>query len=500
VKWIALSWIVLVLAGAGPFMPWARRPLPRLAAALACLAALTVSLAYLVGSAIDPHFTASDKTTMLSEELFVAVWWLLVARCAIAAGQIALRVEHRQHSSRLASDLAAAIVYLGAMIAILDLAFGVSVTGLIATSGIIAIVLGLALQSTLGDLFSGIAIGIDRPFKVGDVVMIEGAVEGRVVDTNWRSTRVATATNDIATVPNSVVAKSRITNRSVPSESHMGSAKIVLDPAVPPIKALAMLRASVLNAQLVSENPPPVVACTDLSGDGATYEINFSAPLPLLVDARSDLLHQVSRHARYNGIAFARGNGAPITPVAPPDAVGLLDDILILESVRGDDRVGLAANLARREGETGVALFTQGGSVASLFVIAKGVFEVSRDDAYGRRRIGTLGPGEFFGELSLLMGTANAATVTALTPFVAYELTKTMIAPLLESNPDLLHSLENAASRVQALLDRTVAAQAGSETLENGNVLDRIRTFFGVRDRLPPQREVATAQSQIAID
>ena len=183
-KWIALSWIVLVLAGLGPFMPWAHRPLPRLAAALACLAALTLSLGYLVGSAIDPHFTSSDSTTVLSEKLFVALWWLLVARCAIAVGQIALRVDRRHHSSRLASDLATAIVYLGAIIAILDLAFGVSVTGLIATSGIIAIVLGLALQRTLGDLFSGIAIGIDRPFKVGDVVMIEGAVEGRVVDTN----------------------------------------------------------------------------------------------------------------------------------------------------------------------------------------------------------------------------------------------------------------------------------------------------------------------------
>jgi hypothetical protein len=65
VKWIALSWIVLVLAGVGPFMPWARRPLPRLAATLACLAALTLSLAYLVGSAIEPHFTADDKTIVL---------------------------------------------------------------------------------------------------------------------------------------------------------------------------------------------------------------------------------------------------------------------------------------------------------------------------------------------------------------------------------------------------------------------------------------------------
>jgi CRP-like cAMP-binding protein len=221
----------------------------------------------------------------------------------------------------------------------------------------------------------------------------------------------------------------------------------------------------------------------------------------LLVDARSDLLHQVSRHARYNGIAFARGNGAPITPVAPPDPLGLLNDILILEAVRGDDRVGLASSLVGREGKAGDTLFTQGGVLASLFVIAKGAFEVMRDDGqHGRRRIGTIGPGDFVGEFALLTGAPHAATVTALTPFVAYELTKNMIAPLLESNPDLLHALENAASRVQASLERTVAAQAGPGMPASAHVLDRIRTFFGVRDRLPAQHEVAAIRPQVAID
>jgi small-conductance mechanosensitive channel/CRP-like cAMP-binding protein len=500
VKWIALSWIILTFAVVSPFMPWSRQPWLRLSAALVCLAALTFSQMYLVGSPLDPHFDTDDKTVALSEKLFVAIWWLLVARSAVAAGQIALGINHQHHSARLAADLAAAIVYLGAVIAILDLGFGISVTGLIATSGIIAIVLGLALQSTLGDLFSGIAIGIDQPFKVGDVVLIEGAVEGRVVETNWRSTRVATATNDIATVPNSVVAKARITNRSVPSESHMGTAKIVLDPAVRPSKAIAMLRASVLNAKLVSENPPPIVACTELSGDGATYEIDFSAPLPLLVDARSDLLHQVSRHAHYNGVAFARGGGAPITPAKAPDALALLDDILVLDAVRGKDRAGLAAALARREGDPGVALFTQGGSVASLFVIANGAFEVTRESEGERRRLGTIGPGEFIGELALLMGMPNVATVTALTHFVVYELTKDMIAPLLETNPDLLHALQGGAARSQALLERHVAAQACPKMSTASLAVERIRAFFGLKERISVLRHGDPAGLPIGTD
>jgi hypothetical protein len=86
-----------------------------------------------------------------------------------------------------------------------------------------------------------------------------------------------------------------------------------------------------------------------------------------------------------------------------------------------------------------------------------------------------------------------------LTPFVAYELTKNMMAPLLESNPDLLHSLEKAASRVQALLERTVAAQACPGMLESNHMLDRIRTFFG-GERLPAQHGVAAVRPEIAVD
>ena len=470
------------LSGAGSALPWAHRLWLRLLWSFCCIGALSFALAPLVGSAIHPHFAPEDDASAFFEKLFVAAWWLLVASSAIAGGQIALRINRQHHAPRLIADLAAAAIYLGAMLAILDLAFGVSVTGLVATSGIIAIVLGLALQNTLGDLFSGIAIGIDRPFNVGDLILIEGSVEGRVVETNWRSTRIATANNDIATVPNSVVAKSRITNRSVPSEAHMRTVKIVVDPTVPPAKAIALLRASAFNATLISPTPPLTVSCTELRGDGVTYEINFSAPLSILDDARSDLLQQVARHARYNGVALASQNGAPIIPVVAPDVLQLVSDTLIFQALSVEDRIALTSNLVERRGQTGEAIFTQGGSAASLFMIARGAFDVTRDAGGGPRGLGTLGPGDYFGELSLLTGTANAATITALTPFLTYEVTKAMVAPFLERNPDLLHALEDAASKAQALLERGIAAQASPGGVSNIKLIDRIRAFFAIEE------------------
>ena len=94
--------------------------------------------------------------------------------------------------------------------------FALPVTGVVATSGIVAIVLGLALQNTLADVFAGIAVGSEGPFRVGDRIQLNDNLEGVVVQVNWRSIRIQTDGDDIAIIPNSVVAKAAIVNRSFP--------------------------------------------------------------------------------------------------------------------------------------------------------------------------------------------------------------------------------------------------------------------------------------------
>ena len=94
--------------------------------------------------------------------------------------------------------------------------------------------------------------------------------------------------------------------------------------------------------------------------------------------------------------------------------------------------------------------------------------------------------------------------MAALTPFLVYEVTKAMIAPLLERNPDLLRALEGAASRAQALLERTIAAQACPSIVLRSHLSDRIRAFFSVKDnvREPPVSKLHRpfAASRVAID
>jgi len=136
---------------------------------------------------------------------------------------------------RLLQDLVVGIIYLGASLSVIAYVFRVPVGTLIATSGVFAIVLGLALQSTLNDVFSGVALNLGRPYTVGDWIVLEDGVQGRVIETNWRSIHLLNPTNDVIIVPNSTMAKRRLTNLTSPDEAHGVTIRIRLLPTLPPV-------------------------------------------------------------------------------------------------------------------------------------------------------------------------------------------------------------------------------------------------------------------------
>ena len=135
--------------------------------------------------------------------------------------RLLLLLQNRSRETQILSDLVGAAIYVATELAVVDTVFAVPVGGFIATSGVIAVVIGLALQSTLSDVFSGIAIDIERPYRAGDVLSVEGGVEGRVREVNWRSTLIATGNGDVAVVPNSVMAKARLVNHINPRSAPM---------------------------------------------------------------------------------------------------------------------------------------------------------------------------------------------------------------------------------------------------------------------------------------
>src|SRR6201995_1072450 len=111
----------------------------------------------------------------------------------------------------LFEDVFGAVVFLAAIVAALGFVLELPVRGLVATSGALAIVLGLAIHSTLSDVFAGIVLNTAEPYSVGDWVIIDD-VEGKVIEMNWRATHLLTGQGNTLIVPNAVASKAKISN------------------------------------------------------------------------------------------------------------------------------------------------------------------------------------------------------------------------------------------------------------------------------------------------
>lgn len=102
------------------------------------------------------------------------------------------------------------------VLSVINLAFNINVTSMIATSALLSIVLGLALQETLGNIMAGVTISITPSFEIGDWVEIKGnpSILGQVEEIHWRAVVVKTLTNEIVTIPNKIIVGSSVANLS----------------------------------------------------------------------------------------------------------------------------------------------------------------------------------------------------------------------------------------------------------------------------------------------
>ncbi len=437
--------------------------------------ALTLLLETIVGSPLDPHFDGVHPTYELWQKCIEAGWFIVAGRAAVCIARLAVVLENRPRETRIASDLLAGAIYVAATLAIINFAFEVPIRGVLATSGILAIVLGLALQSTLADVFSGIAVGLERPYKPGDLIWVEGNIEGHVVQLNWRSTQIATGHDNIAIIPNSIMAKARIINRSAPTASRGESISLELDSACLPEDCIAAIEAAILGCSLLLDQPRATVRLNGLKGDGAVYDISFSVESSeVLAAARAELLGLIHRHLRHSGIALAVGSVAALNRPHVPTARELLEQSELFGSMNSLDRDLLAEHLRPEWLHSGDTLQREGEPAPALFVVAEGTAVITK----AGEMLHHVGPGDSFGMVGLVTGAASEVTVTALTRLKVYRLEKADISAALNIRPELSAGLETLAANGRAALSRFVTVPEKAQLAEPDVFLHRLRSFL----------------------
>ena len=254
---LVIIFAVFVLGGSAAYFLFQTRPISRAMVRVLFLIILTVAFTH---AGIVPYKSLQSTGAPFLDAVHGALkvaWWFWAAWFLVGASRAFIIVERQPREGKLLQDLLAGVIYLGAVFAIISYVFDLPIQGLLATSGAVAIILGLALQSTLSDAFSGIILSFSRPYSPGDWISIEGGTDGRVIEINWRATRVLTAQQDVAIVPNSTIAKSKIVNITSPVGTHGATITVGLDARAPLSFAKQVLEHAILNCRLIVTSPSP---------------------------------------------------------------------------------------------------------------------------------------------------------------------------------------------------------------------------------------------------
>jgi small-conductance mechanosensitive channel len=276
-------------------------------------------------------------------------WWMLAASTVAAVVRTYYILGGRLRERRFMLDVIGKLLYLSVALAIITDVFHIPLKGVLATSGALAIVLGLALQSTLSDLFSGLLINSTAPYRVGDCISLDSSTEGRVVEITWRATHLARANRDLIVIPNSTIAKSRIVNASVPGGPHATTARFQAPSRFRPSDVVHALQLAADTCIGIATRPAPVIMTRSVGFEATDYEVSFFASARWQAEEVLNTFYDAAhRHLESFHVLIA--------PIAQADDASagtseyrLVEGIRVFGLLERDERMKLATALVRRE-------------------------------------------------------------------------------------------------------------------------------------------------------
>jgi small-conductance mechanosensitive channel/CRP-like cAMP-binding protein len=457
--------------------------------------------AYLFLGIPEGYMHSPEGDTIFRTEtslLFAVTLFLVVEACSAFIFDYFFAVRRKTEVPQILRSLLRGIVYGSLVLVFLPPLFGWrDVAGLLTSSAIVSIILGLALQETLGNLFAGIGMQMSRPYKVGDWVKI-GAYEGVVERADWRAVAIRTLDSDQVSFPHSFLARLEIQNYSLPTLLHAREVQIGVHYRHPPYQVEEILLRCTRETAGVCAHPSPLVRLTAYQDFAVQYTVRFWIDdFARHYDIASDLLKRAWYHLKREGIQIPypirdvyHHKGDVVVDTAA-SALPMLQGIEFLKVLTKEQLLELARRLHTRIFARGETITRQGEQGETFYIIKSGKVLVSARDEEGRATfLRDMAAGEFFGEISLLTGEPRSATVTAVEDSEFFVVEKEDMRCMLQENNQLAeHISQVLASRQQQLEERRLRklAQTSREHApqpENGveslrrEFLSRILQFF----------------------
>lgn len=501
----ALDLLLPLLAGGGAFLLLLliRRPLRRR------MRANSLGAVYLAGSALLGVLLFLNGEDLLPVGLGRS---LLIACLIVAWGYTVFdlleellfeRALRRRGPgvARLGRDIVRGLVLVALVLIAINRLFGVPLSSLLISSTVASAVLGLALQDLLKDVIAGVALQTERPFAPGDWLLLRGQ-PAKVVETNWRATRLVTPDSTHLVVPNASLGLAEISNYSLYTPLQALHVQIMLSPEHPPNEVKQVLNAAALAAEGVLSDPPPQTRLIAYGEYSVTYDVKFWLDgYEQHIDTRDAVMTSMWYHVRRAGLRLPY----PVRDIFlhPSDThttadereqrraeiLAALRSVELFSALSEAELAELAERTELRVYADGEVLVRQGGLDSQLFVICRGAVHVEATPEGGGPaiRLNGLRAGDVFGELALLTGAARRATVRADGDMQALVVSREALAPLLARNPALPERLsaileERVTESQNLLAEARNASPSNGATLSQPTLLGRIRSLFGLGD------------------
>jgi small-conductance mechanosensitive channel len=314
-------------------------------------------------------------------------------------------------------DLSQIVVVIVVFVGIL-FEHGFDPISLAATGGVLTAVIGFALQSTIANVFAGVALPLERQLGIGDWIEVGGAV-GRIREIKWRSTAIVTKDGDTVIVPNNQLITTYVTNYSRPTPAHRVAIQVGFHYRHPPNEVRAVLLEAVRGTKGVLQQPAPDCFPIKFDDSAVTYVMRVWVEDYLTTDPiQGEVRARIWYAARRAGLEIPY----PIHTIVQHAHVGddptggrmaALDRIELFRSIDGECRDRLANEMREQHFGAGEDIIRQNDPGDSLFIIAQGAVDVRVAVDGARRSVATLSPGQFFGEMSLMTGEPRQATCRA---------------------------------------------------------------------------------------
>jgi len=463
------------------------------------------------------HLTAKHIAETI---LWLFAWWVAITALDVIVWENMFHKRRGNPVPKLLKSSVSLLILLLVIICIVAFVYQKSITGLVATTGALGIVVGLSLRGVIENAVQGVALNIERPFKTGDLISIPGRIDelATVRDITYRNTYIEDTCGRLIAVPNSVICSNVIRNYSRDNSLLFSLVfPIVLGVRDMHVQDVMRVLQSVISIyDFIASNPPPQIYITDVRSLEVTY--NISVWVYRTKATPTDALHilNVNIISQLTAAGFNVGRPYIDYEAIEKQLATVLREVDIFEQLSSDEKYAFyskeMANKRSLRVLKQVPLFSdfseeeiaslcehirvfnkyaketiidQGDTGDVMYILVEGVCQVyiNSPDEKELIPVAKLTPPHYFGEMSLLVGDKRSATIIALSDVELYEIRKETMVVVFETHPDIIEKIsekivEQKLMNTQKITEYSSREAATEKKKFVKELVSKIRNFF----------------------